>query len=314
MLRPRPSPRRAADAGRDDLRVVDGIVQVADRGTWADPDFRPGWRLGARLNRHRGRRHGAGLVPGLLGALALIGLLACSAPGGSAPPSSWPVAPEPLPDATSAGADAGLTCGGPIFPVSGLSAQAGAEKASGPEFDALRATLVATANEFPGSSGWSWRLAFKDATDAVFLAQTDAFDPNGWVAVELTPGPNGWQPGSIGQCNLRVVLLDGYGPASWALNPAFPAPTADTTTLEILVWEDACSSAAATTGRMSAPVIEYGASTVTITLGVRPLQGVQTCPLGRGTPASLRLSQPLGIRTLLDGGTFPPAAPSPPFG
>jgi hypothetical protein len=256
----------------------------------------------------------AGLVPGLLGALALISLLACSAPGGSTAPSSWPVSPEPLPDATSAGADAGLTCGGPIFPVSGLSAQAGAEKASGPEFDALRATLVATANEFPGSSGWSWRLAFKDATDAVFLAQTDAFDPNGWVAVELTSGPNGWQPGSIGQCNLRVVLLDDYGPASWALNPAFPAPTADTTTLEILVWEDGCSSAAATTGRMSAPVIEYGASTVTITLGVRPLQGVQTCPLGRGTPASLRLSQPLGIRTLLDGGTFPPAAPSPPFG
>jgi hypothetical protein len=224
------------------------------------------------------------------------------------------VSPEPLPDATSAGADAGITCGGPIFPVSGLSAQAGAEKASGPEFDALRATLVATASEFPGSSGWSWRLAFKDATDAVFLAQTDAFGPNGWVAVELTAGPNGWQPGSIGQCNLRVVLLDGYGPASWALNPAFPAPTADTTTLEILVWEESCSSGSPVSGRMSAPVIEYGASSVTITLGVRPLQGMQTCPLGPGTPASLRLSESLGARTLLDGGTFPPAAPSPPFG
>jgi hypothetical protein len=190
----------------------------------------------------------------------------------------------------------------------------GAEKAAGPEFDALRAALKATASEFPGSSGWSWRLAFEDATDAVFLAQTDAFGPNGWVAAELTARSNGWQPGSIGPCNLRVVLLDGYGPASWALNPAFPAPTADTTTLEILVWEDACSSAAPTTGRMSAPVIEYGALTVTITLGVRPLLGPQTCPLGRGTPASLRLSQSLGTRTLLNGGTFPAAAPSPPFG
>ncbi len=220
--------------------------------------------------------------------------------------------PEPLPDATSASSHAGLTCGGPTFPASGLNATTGAEKLSGPEFDALRATLAATASEFPGASGWSWRLALKDATDAVFLAQTDAFDPDGWVAVELSAGPNGWQPGSIGQCNLRVVLLDGYGPASWALNPAFPAPNADTTTLEILVWEDACSSAAPTTGRMSAPVIEYGASSVTITLGVRPLSGPQTCPLGRGTPASLRLSQPLGSRSLLDGGTVPPAAPSPP--
>ena len=204
--------------------------------------------------------------------------------------------PEPLPDATSASADAGLTCGGPTFPASGLNAPTGAEKLSGPEFDALRATLAATASEFPGASDWSWRVALKDATDVVFLAQTDAFDPGGWVAVELTAGPNGWQPGSIGQCNLRVVLFDGYGPASWALNPAFPAPSADTTTLEILVWEDACSSAAPTTGRMAAPVIEYGASSVTITLGVRPLPGPQTCPLGRGTPASLRLSQPLGTR------------------
>jgi len=257
----------------------------------------------------------ADLLPGLLGALALISLLACSAaPVSTTTPSTWPVSPEPLPDATSAGSDAGLTCGGPTFPAAALNAPTGAEKASGPAFDALRATLTATASEFPGAAGWSWRLALEDVTDAVFLAQTDALDANGWVAVELTMGSNGWQPGSIGQCNLRVVQAAGYGPASWALNPAFPAPTADTTILEILVWEESCSSGSPVSGRMSAPVIAYAASTVTITLGVRPLQGVQTCPLGPGTPASLRLSEPLGARTLLDGGTFPPAAPSPPFG
>jgi hypothetical protein len=253
-------------------------------------------------------------VPGLLAVLALLTVVACSTTPGepTASPSGWPVVPEALPDATSPSADAGVTCGGPTFPASALNAPTGAEQASGPEFDALRATLAATASEFPGADGWTWRVALNDATDAVFLAQTDAFGPGGWVAVELMAGSGGWQPGSIGQCNLRVVLLDGYGPATWALNPAFPAPTAATTRLEILVWEVACSSAAPTTGRMAAPVIEYGASTVTITLGVRPLTGAQTCPLGRGTPASVHLSQPLGARKLLDGGTVPPAAPSPP--
>ena len=258
----------------------------------------------------------------LAATLALLGFTACS-PGASGPtglettgaiiaPSTVVASPEQLPDATSPGAGAGLTCGGATFPRSGLNAPTGAETASGPVFDAFRSTLKATASEFPGASSWSWRLALKDPTDAVFVAQTDTVGPDGWVAVELTAGPDGWKPGSIGQCNLRVVLLDGYGPASWALNPAFPAPTAGTTTLEILVWETGCSSGSLVTGRISAPVIEYTASTVTITLGVRPLPGIQTCPLGPGTPASLRLSQPLGSRALLDGGTVPPAAPSPP--
>jgi hypothetical protein len=195
-----------------------------------------------------------------------------------------------------------------------LKAPIGAEKASDPEFDALRATLTAMASEFPGAASWSWRLVGQDATDTISLAQTDSIGPNGLVAVDVSKSPNGWRPGNMGQCNLRVVLAGGCGPASWALNPAFPAPSADTTTLEILVWESDCSSGSLVTGRMSAPVIEYSASTVTITLGVRRLQGAQTCPLGPGTPGSLRLAEPLETRTLLDGGTVPQAPPSAPGG
>jgi hypothetical protein len=114
-----------------------------------------------------------------------------------------------------------------------LKAPIGAEKASDPEFDALRATLTAMASEFPGAASWSWRLVGQDATDTISLAQTDSIGPNGLVAVDVSKSPNGWRPGNMGQCNLRVVLAGGCGPASWALNPAFPAPSADTTTLEI---------------------------------------------------------------------------------
>jgi hypothetical protein len=162
---------------------------------------------------------------------------------------------------------------------------------------------------------WPWRLAGGDATGAIFLAQTDALGPTGWVSVELTTGADGWKPGSMGQCNLRVVLSSEYGPASWALDPAFPSPTADTTELYVLVWEEACSSGSPATGRMSAPVIRYTPATVTVTIGVRPLPAAAgtlfTCPMPPGTPASLRLSEPLGARSLLDGDTVPPAPPSP---
>ena len=234
-----------------------------------------------------------------------------TSPATTSPRSAGPASPEPLPDATSPTGDSSLTCGGRTFPAAGLNAATGAESASGPEFDALRATFKLAG--FAGASGW--RLAGRDATGAIFLARTEAFGPAGWVSVEVTAGPNGWQPGGFGQCNLRVVLSADYGPASWALNPAFPAPAPADSTLEILVWESACSGGALVMGRMSAPVIQYSASTVTITIGVRPLPaGPHTCPLGPGTPASLRLSEPLGNRTILDGDFVPPAAPSPPFG
>jgi len=115
--------------------------------------------------------------------------------------------------------------------------------------------------------------------------------------------------------NPTSVLSPEFGPATWALDSAFPTPVADTSELRILVWERACSGGSPATGRISAPVVEYTSAAVTITIGVRPLQVdpgmLLTCPMPPGTPAILQLSEPLGRRTLLDGGRVPPAPPSP---
>ncbi|HEY5276570.1 MAG TPA: hypothetical protein VIK38_08565 [Coriobacteriia bacterium] len=250
----------------------------------------------------------------LLGvAFALTGLAACAAsPGASAPLPTFPVSAEPLPSATSGTAYANLTCGGGrTFPRSGLDAPTGAENASGPEFDALRASLAKFGSEFPGSAAWTWRLAGRDATDAIFLAWTNSTGQPGWVSIEVVSGADGWQPSGMGQCEPLVVLSADFGPATWALDPAFPAPGPASTELHILVWGTTCSSGLPTTGRISAPDIEYAPDVVTITIGVRPLSGVQTCQGVPGTPATVRLAEPLGTRTLLDGGRVPAAPPSP---
>lgn len=241
--------------------------------------------------------------------LVLTSLAACSVGAlATAPITTSPVSPEPPSAAASGGTDAGVTCGGRTFPASGLDAPTGAEKLSGPEFDALRATLGKLRSAFPGSSDWTWLLAGRDASGAIFLTRTDVL---GWVAVEVRANANGWQPGNMGQCHLRRVLSADFGPATWALDPAFPSPGPQSAELHILVWEEACSGGSPTTGRMSAPVIEYTPQTVTITIGVRSLAGAQTCPLPPGTPALVRLTEPLGNRALLDGGHVPPAPPSP---
>jgi hypothetical protein len=224
---------------------------------------------------------------------------------------TWPVSPEPLPAATSATGDVRLTCGGRTFPASGLEAPTGAEKAPGPEFDALRATIARFGAEFPGSSSWTWRLAGRDDAGAIFLARTDDLGPPGWVSINVSAGASGWGPSGMGQCEPHVVLSAEFGPASWSLDPAFRTPTPESIELHILVWERSCSSGRPTTGRMSAPFIETTAATVTMTMGVRPLDGVQSCPMPPGTPAIVLLPEPLGKRTLLDGGRVPPAPPSP---
>ncbi len=236
-------------------------------------------------------------------------------PSGPAPVPTWPVPAEVLPDATSSSPEALLTCGGRTFPRAGLDAPTGAQGEQGPTFDALRAALVEFGAAFPGAPTWAWRLAGQDDTGAVFLARTDALGPPGWVAVEVTADASGWHPVTMGQCDPQVVLSADFGPATWALDPAFPAPTPSTTDLHVLVWETACSNGSPATGRISAPVIAYTATTVTITLGVRPLTAAPgeafACPMPPGTPATLRLTEPLGTRTLLDGGHVPPVPPSP---
>ena len=112
------------------------------------------------------------------------------------------------------------------------------------------------------------------------------------------------------------LISQDFRPARWALDPAFQRPGVAAETLYVLVWDQECSGGTSTTGRMSAPVIAYGDTTVTITIGVRPIEAAPgtalACPLPPGTPASLELAEPVGDRSLLDGGRTPPAPPSAP--
>jgi hypothetical protein len=270
-------------------------------------------------------RRGTYERPKLLGLLVVpalaVMLTGCAVPGagpsgtgGGVPPedaATWPVQPELLPTPTASAPGAELSCGGRSFPMGGLDAPAGAESRNGPEYDALRVALGDYAEVFPGLDRLTWRLALDDAQGLLFMARQAPGAGHAWVSLELDRNGSSWTAGPIGECDPAVALPGGYGPASWALDPAYPAPTSSSTELHVLVWELACSGGRPATGRMSVPVVHVSATTVTITLGVRPLRGFQDCPLGPGTPAIIRLPEPLGDRQLLDGGHEPPITPSP---
>ena len=251
--------------------------------------------------------------------VATVGLVlatcACAVPAQPirTPDPTWPVAPERLATALESAPGARLTCGFPdhTFPVSALDAPIGAEQAPGSLADALRAAIEVF--DFPRDQvdSLTWLLAEHDDGGALFLAHGGS-EPEWWYVLVEADGP-GWKPAGMGGCNLNVQLTPEFGPAQWALDPAFPIPDSSTTELHVLVWELACSGASLTTGRMSPPVVEYTSDAVRITIGVRPLEGPHSCPLGRGTPAIVTLPRPLGNRMLLDGYRYPPVRPVSPF-
>jgi hypothetical protein len=98
------------------------------------------------------------------------------------------------------------------------------------------------------------------------------------------------------------------GGATWALAPdASIGP--DTADFTAMVTEQACASGQTSAGRVIGPEVEWADDAVTVTFRVRRLAGEQTCPGNPPTPVVIALDEPLGGRTLLDGGREPPAQP-----
>lgn len=95
--------------------------------------------------------------------------------------------------------------------------------------------------------------------------------------------------------------------ASWRVDGSIDA---ETTRLPLLVQEQECASGRSATGRIEDPDVDYRADSVVITIRVRDRGGEQSCQANPDTRLVLRLDEPLGNRTLLDGGRRPPAPPA----
>lgn len=251
-----------------------------------------------------------------------VSLAACVliAAGGSAAVAQVDPAPPPelLPPPVLS-ADTRISCfSGPTFPASGLDAPTGAEHGSGPAYRALRAALKRYRHDRPESARWTWRMVGREPGWALFLPDIPFTENDRIVALEVVEDlAFGWTSSVSEGCRLYVSLGEGINPAEWALDPDRPAPTASDTVLHLLVWGLGCDSGSLTTGRNVAPLVEYGDDTLTITMGVLPPVsngGGHTCQGSIGTPVTLTLPEPLGDRTLLDGGPYragPPVGPQP---
>ena len=119
-------------------------------------------------------------------------------------------------------------------------------------------------------------------------------------------GPGGTiKPGMASDdCPHMAVPPDGYGAATWTLDPSVPY-SAGATEIHVLVDEWGCHSSQSAEGRI-AQNVQYRDDAVIVTLAVRlPSGDFQTCPGTPPTPFVVRIAQPVGSRDLNDGGRWP---------
>jgi len=184
-----------------------------------------------------------------------------------------------------------------------------AETAAGAPASALRAFLAQNL-DMPASG---WTMISGSGSTVTYLAPVPNAPSNDYVEVTFEPGTpgngsygaDGWRTAGYGSCQLMSVPPSGYGPATWALDPATPY-SAGSTRLHVLVEEWGCHSFATAAGRIIQNV-QYDADAVVVTLAVLARQGPQLCPGTPPTPYVVLLTQPVGTRTLTDGTPWPPA-------
>jgi hypothetical protein len=234
--------------------------------------------------------------------LAAVVAVACGPAAPTPGPSS---APNTIPNPGVAFLR--YACGRFPFGAEVLDITRSDERAATPAAAALRAHLAISGPDFERLPDHGWTLTGQDATGAQFVA-VKAGDPGLW-AVEVEPVGDAWTVSGWGDCRPTRVLPDGLGSADWWLPDDRPKPGPDTRTFEALVTERDCASGRPADGRIVGPDVVGVNSLVLVTFAVHPLAGVQTCPSNPATRVTVDLGEPLGTRTLLDGGTLPPREP-----
>lgn len=113
-----------------------------------------------------------------------------------------------------------------------------------------------------------------------------------------------WEWAGSGGCR-PAATHDGRMAVTWE-RQRHDALAPETTRIPILVQEDECASGRLAHGRVLRPLVHYGRARVTVTYFIRRAKGLQNCQGVPPTPVTLVLDEPLGGRSLRDGGPYPP--------
>lgn len=229
---------------------------------------------------------------------------------------------------TSESSDELVVCAGTELQLSALQDLEPLE--SRPEIEeAVKAFLKSGEGDFWPQDGWQV-VTISDAEVYVILLQTEeqvredaesreievTFDEGfgdgiddsilfSGQNVELDDGIWRWA-GSVSSddCELESALPPNLNRVEWTLDPASPAPTAESTTVNLLATERECVSGQPMGDRLLPPTVVETDEAVLITMAATPPPGdAFNCPGNPPQPVAIELASPLGDRKLLEGST-----------
>jgi hypothetical protein len=97
-------------------------------------------------------------------------------------------------------------------------------------------------------------------------------------------------------------------PAVWGIAP-HQHLTAKTTAFDSVITRNGCSGGEQ--GEPQTPIVDYTKTTITITVRMKPHIDSGSCVGSPGVPYRFHLTQPLGLRTMIDGACIPPGTDGP---
>ena len=112
-----------------------------------------------------------------------------------------------------------------------------------------------------------------------------------------------WLLASAGPCTQRLVENSDLGTADVTLAEV---PTTDSTSIEVFVHERGCVSGQSAEGRIELVELTLTVEQVQLHVGVRPVEGDQTCPGNPPTPFTVDIGEPIGDREIVDVSVVPP--------
>ena len=193
------------------------------------------------------------------------------------------------------------TCGGQPFSLSVFSAPAGYQE----EATGLAASLRYEISIDRTMPRRGWRVIQRGRDWAELIAGKPKREGNVWLLFKKNDaGKWGVEEGWFG-CWFSPAR-EGASVGEWYVADG-QRITAGARSLKVDVYEMECNSGKAAIGRVMKPVITYRPDWIVVTYFVRWKKdsGPEYCPLNPPVKKTLKLSEPLGDRTILDGGFYP---------
>ncbi len=167
------------------------------------------------------------------------------------------------------------------------------------ELRAIQRSKVATSGS---DDPKDWSVVARTEGEISFLSRSD--NARRWFNVIVERKDQRWRFAGSGDCELTAVSEAGWGAATWSLRRD---PQPNDRTLLVTAMETACSSGRKVPPGSFRPEIHYEKDRITIAMSVEPPEGRFFNCLGNpSTDLEIELSQPVGERTILDVGNYPP--------